>query len=457
MSNAQPPEQLHRAIGTRQLSCAIVNSVVGSGIFVLPAILGASLGAAAIVAYLVCGALIFLIGLCMAEVGSTTTGSGGSYAFIEKAFGPFAGFLANNINCWGGSVVADAAISNALVDTLAQFFPAFGTGPYRVIFLVGLFGGLAWLNISSVKKGVRFIELATLGKLIPLIVLVIVAARIVDPGNLRWTIEPTVHNVGAASLLLFYAFLGMDTPLSAGGEIRDPRRTVPLALFLGVGAVLVLYIAIQVVAQGVLGAELGAHQAAPLGGVAGAVFGPAGVVVLVMVTAVSMLGTMAGNILGTPRMLYAGARNGTMPRVMARVHPRGLTPHVAILVYVCVGCLLAITGEFKQLAIISSASVLLIYLGVVLATLKLRKGDAAAEGNGFRAPGGAVVPLLAAGAIVWLLSNLERKELIGMVLFLVVLAALYLLSVQVKRRKQRVPIIAEGVVSGTTSPELLHP
>lgn len=227
MPAAEPPESLQRAIGPRALACAIVNSVVGSGIFVLPAIMGAGLGGAAILAYLVCGMLMVLIGLCLAEVGSSTTTSGGPYAYIEKAFGPFAGFLANNI-CWlGGSVVADAAISNALAATLAQSFPALGMGAYRVAFLLLLFGGLAWLNISSVKKGVRFIEFATLGKLVPLIVLVLVASRYVEADNLRSTIEPTLNNVGTASLLLFYAFLGMDTPLSAGGEVKNPRRTVP--------------------------------------------------------------------------------------------------------------------------------------------------------------------------------------------------------------------------------------
>ena len=434
---------------------AIINSVVGPGIFVLPAIMGASLGGAAVVAYLVCGGLIFLIGLCLVEVGSRITVRGGAYAYIEKAFGPYTGFLANNL-CWlGGSVVADAAISNALVGTLAQFFPVFNAGPYRVAFLLLLFGGLAWLNIGGVEKGIRFIEFATLGKLVPLIVLVILASRFVDPVNMRWTIEPTMANVRASSLLMFYAFLGVDTPRCAGGEIKDPRRTVPMVMFLGVGAVLVLYIAIRLMVQGVLGAGVGNHQAVPLGAVAGVVFGPLGVLLLVVVTAVSMLGTMTGNILSTPRMLYSGALNGRMPKPLARLHPRCLTPHMAIAVYFLIGCALAITGEFKQLAVISSASVLLVYLGVVLATLKLRVGGVAREGQGFRAPGGAVVPVVVAGAIVWLLSNLEQRELTGMVVFLVILSAIHGLSLLVRGMKA-FPIADQDGVSERTGPGLSH-
>src|SRR5450432_3148682 len=90
-------ENLKREIGVGALTLAILNITVGTGIFVIPAIIAETLGAAAILAYLVCGALIFLIALCFAEMGSKTTASGGIYAYIETAFGPFAGFIANNL------------------------------------------------------------------------------------------------------------------------------------------------------------------------------------------------------------------------------------------------------------------------------------------------------------------------------------------------------------------------
>ena len=118
-----PREELKREIGVRSLTLAILNLIVGSGIFVLPALVAEKLGSAAIVAYLVCGALIFLIALCFAEVGSKITVSGGTYAYIETAFGPYAGFIANNLFWIGSCVVSDAAIANALADTLKYFFP----------------------------------------------------------------------------------------------------------------------------------------------------------------------------------------------------------------------------------------------------------------------------------------------------------------------------------------------
>ena len=216
MNPPSTKENLKREIGVRSLALAIVNITAGSGIFVIPAIIGEGLGGTAILAYFVCGLLIFLIGLCFAELGSKTTISGGVYTYIEKAFGPYAGFMANNIYWLGGSVVSDAAIANALADTLKYFFPALSIDIFRMLFLFSVFAGLALLNIRSVKNGIRFIEFATLGKLVPMIVLVIVAARFVEPANLAWEIDPTVTNIGTASLLLFFAFLT--------ARIRKSRR-----------------------------------------------------------------------------------------------------------------------------------------------------------------------------------------------------------------------------------------
>ncbi len=434
MNLTSEKENLKREIGVRSLSLAILNLTAGSGIFVIPAIIAEVLGATAIVAYFVCGLLIFLIGLCFAEVASNTTASGGVYVYIENAFGPYAGFLANNIYWIGGCILSDAAISNALADTLAYFFPTLGNQILRAVFLFFIFGGLALLNIRSVKNGVRFIEFATLAKLIPLIVLIIAGAGLVSPENLKWVTAPTITNIGTASLLLFFAFLGLDGPLSNGGEIKDARRTVPLGIFFGISSVLILYISIHLVTQGVLGATITAHKNAPLAAVAAIAFGKWGSVLIVMATALAMLGALGGEILSIPRILFAGARDGLMPKPLARVHPRFFTPYIAIAFYAGLGFVFAVSGGFKQLATIASAAVLIIYLGVVLATLKLRKNKPVTSEKAFRVPGGVIVPLVATAGIVWLLSSLSKPELTGIGIFIIVFSLIY---VAVKMYKNR--------------------
>jgi APA family basic amino acid/polyamine antiporter len=434
MESVSGKENLKREIGVRALTLAILNITVGTGIFVIPAIIAAHLGASAILAYVVCGILIFLIALCFAEVGSNTAASGGVYTYIETAFGPYAGFLANNIYWVGGCVFADAAIANGLADTMKYFFPVFGNEIFRALFFLFLFGALAFLNIRSVKNGIRLIEFTSAGKLIPLIILVIAGAGSISTVNLKWISAPAITSIGSASLLLFFAFLGFEGPLSNGGEIKNAKRTVPLAIFLGISLVLILYMSIQLVTQGILGSAISTHKDAPLAAVAGIVFGKAGAIFIFVATAISMLGAVAGDVLSIPRILFAGARDKLMPKPLAKVYPRFFTPHVAVLFYAVLDFVFSVTGEFKQLATLASASILIIYFGVALSTLKLRRRNSSSTEKTFRVPGGIIVPLLAASAIIWLLSNLTKPELIGCAIFIVVFSVIYFFMQLVKKK-----------------------
>lgn len=418
-------ETLKREIGVRSLTLAIINQIIGTGIFVIPAIVSEILGASAIMAYLVCGALVFLIALCFAELGSKTTASGGVYEYIETAFGPFTGFLSNNIYWFGASVLSDGAIANGLADTLTYFIPALRVESFRIVFFLVIFGGLALLNARSVKNGVGFVQLTAFGKVVPLLILVCVGVFFVSKENLAWTIFPTVSSLSSVSLLLFFAFMGFETPLSNGGEIKNVKRTVPLGVILGVGGVLIIYLGIQLVTQGVLGNTISLHKDAPLAAVAGIVFGKFGIVLIIIVTAISMLGALGGEILSVPRILFAGARDGLLPNALAKVHPKFSTPYVAILVYAGLGFLISVFGGFKQLAVLSSAAALLIYLGAVLATIKLRKTNSNKTEKTFLVPGGFVIPILASLVILWLLSSLSKQELTGIAIFIAILSLLY--------------------------------
>lgn len=421
-------ENLRREIGVRSLTLAILNIIVGTGIFVLPALIAQTLGAASIIAYIVCGILISSIALCFAEIGSKVTVTGGTYAYIETAFGPFAGFLANNIFWFGGCVVSDAAVANGLFDTLKLIFPSYVDSEiFRVVFFAVLFTIMAFINITSVKNGVRFIELAAFGKLIPLILFVLIGFSSVHTQNLLWTSMPALKDVGSASLLLFFAFIGMETPITNGGEIKNPNRTVPLAIFFGILLVLILYIAIQLVTQGILGDAIVQHKTAPLAAAANIVFGKAGATIILIATIISMLGYIGGEILSIPRVLYAGARNKQMPKLFARVHPKFQTPAIAIIVYTFFDFIVAATGQLQQLVIIASASMLLIYLGVVLATIKMRNKAVVNNEKTFRIPGGIIIPLLAIGVIIWLLIHLTKKEFLYAAIFIAVFCLIYVL------------------------------
>ncbi|MDA0679451.1 MAG: amino acid permease [Proteobacteria bacterium] len=414
MSDQTEDEGLIRAIGPKVLGLNIVNMVVGGGIFVLPGLLAVQLGSAAILAYLVVSAAVALIFLCFAEVGSRITRSGGAYAYVEEAFGPFAGFIASTLLWFGWCVMSDAAITVAMVDTIAIAFPVLADPLPRALFIIVLFAFLAIANIRGVKSGVRLLVFNTIAKLVPLLLLIAVGLFVINFDNLAIPEWPTLEKVGAGALVLVFVFSGAESALSCSGEIKNPSKTVPKGLLLGLGGVLMLYIGLQTVAQGVLGAELAGNTEAPLAAAATVVFGNWGAKMLLIGGVISIYATVSGDLLNTPRVLFASARDGTLPGFLTKVHPKYKTPYVAIIVYAALIGGFALSGVFKPLAVLASGSILVVYIGVCLAVLRIRQRDGEPNAGEFRLPGGPVIPLLAVVINGWLLWQMTAEEAVGL-------------------------------------------
>lgn len=428
-------ESLKRTIGVFGLACAIINITIGTGIFILPALVAEHLGAAAIICFLICGLLIFLIGLCFAEVGSKVTGSGGTYAYIEAAFGPWMGFLANNI-FWLSCCLSDAAVANGLSKTLGYFYPPLDT-TLRPLFFLLLIGIFTWINIRGSKGGVNLVIAATIAKIVPLVLLVVFGISHISVANLNWTSSFTFGSLSSATLIIFYAFIGIENAVANSGEFKNPSRVVPLGILSGLFFVLLLYIAIQLVTQGILGTQLSLYKDAPLAEVSKRLFAYTGIILITVGAAVSMLGSLSGAILAIPRVLFAGSKNGIFPEFLGDVHNKYITPHKAIIFYATIDYLFAVFGAFKQLVILSTAFVLLIYLGVVLASIKLRYTGPQQSENTFTTPGGLTVPILATITIMWLLYSLTNPEIIGMIIALAALSTIYLLMKLYKNQTKR--------------------
>ena len=405
---------LIRAVGMWGLTAAIVNVTVGGGIFRLPSGVAASLGASAPIAYVVCAIAMGLIVLCFAEAGSRVALTGGPYAYVEVAFGPFVGFLSGAL-LWAGVTSALAAVTSFLTDSLAALLPALGSTLARVVVMVAILGPLTALNIRGVREANRFNVIMTIAKLLPLALLVCAGAFVLHGSNLVWQSTPSAVAIGRSSVLLIFAFLGVETALVPSGEVKDPARTVPRAVLVAIGAIAVLYMAVQLVAQGVLGARL-ATSPTPVADAGGAAYGPWGRTLILVGSAFSMFGYLSGMTLAVPRMLFAFARDGFLPRTVAAVHPRFRTPYRAIAIQAVVVLLLAASGSFEWLAYVANGAVLLVYAACCLATLALRRRDVQAGGVPFRVPAGGIVPWLALAVIVGLLATLQRDEWLAVLL-----------------------------------------
>jgi len=427
-------EGLKRVIGVPGLAATVVNSTIGAGIYVLPAIVSISMGASGILGYLFCAAMLVTIMLCYMEIGSKVSTSGGSYIYVETAFGPFAGFIVNWLFFFGWGVLGSAALMNVLADSLAVLIPVFSSPLMHALTYFILLGTMAWVNVRGAKESVRLLEFITIIKLLPLFGIVIFGFSHVKMANLHWEHWPPMKTLGGTSLVLFFAFAGFETTLGASGEIKDPKRTLPPGIMLGGAMVFIIYILIQIIAQGVLGAQISGVKNAPLAAVARNIVGPIGATILLIAAIISVLGNISGDVLATPRLLFAGANNGLFPKLLAKVHSRFATPYIAVITYTSFIFLFAVLGGFKQLAVLASGSLLLIYLAVILAMIKLRTKKEQATEKAFKVPGGLVIPFIAIVAIVWLLSNLSGNEKLGTVIFVAAICLIYFLMKKFQKK-----------------------
>lgn len=425
---------LKREIGATALALNGINLTIGAGIFVLPAIVSGNLGPSSFIAYLLCGILVILIMLCFAEVGSRITTSGGAYAYVENAFGPLAGLLINTLFWFGFCCLSDAAVINVLTDMLAIWFPAFSISYVRVIFFTAAYALLCIINIRGVKQGSMFAVTATILKLTPLILLVGIGLFHISFQNLIIKTWPGIKNIGETSLVLFFAFMGTESALSVSGEIKDPKRNIPKGIFMAIAGILVMYLLIQFVSLAVLGDQLSAFKDAPLASLASKLIGPVGGTIILITSVVSMFGMLSGDVLASPRVLFAASKDKLLPEFLGRVHPKFATPYWSIIVYCAIGLIFASSGGFKQLAVLASSSVLIIYLAVVLATIRLRYKKELSEKAGFKIPGGLTVPVLAIITIGWFLSHITKDEIKGFAIFFALLTVIYYIRKGFKKR-----------------------
>jgi APA family basic amino acid/polyamine antiporter len=425
-------EGLTRAIGVRKLAASAVNLTIGAGIFAMPAVVAGHLGAAAVLAYLLCGLLLALVLLCFVEVGSRVTTSGGVYEYVGMAFGPYAGFLTNMLFA-GFALSADAAVANILVDNIAIFYPAAKSTGLRFTIMLVVFGLIATLNVRGISQGLRLVEFITLAKIIPLLLLVGVGAFYMSPENLKWDGMPSTKSLGETALILFFAFGGgAEATLNSTGEIKNPSYTIPRGILWGALSVFIIYVLVQLVAQGVLGAALATEREAPLAAVASKFFGGYGTILMVVAAIISCFGLISGDILASSRLPYAAARDGLLPSLLAKIHPKFKTPYWAVIFYAGCGFVLAISGGFRQLAILASAAILLVYVGVILATIKLRETG---KTNTFRNPGGIAIPVLALSVTLWFLTSLTRSEVMGTIIFLAIFSGVYFFSKAINTKR----------------------
>jgi amino acid transporter len=397
---------LVRGIRRWDLLALVLNTIVGAGIFGLPSRVYALAGSYSLLAYLVCAIPVILIILCFADVGSRFRETGGPYLYARTAFGAFAGFEVGWL-MWLARVTAFAALCNLFVGYLSYFVPVAADGLGRWLVIVTVVSLLTALNIAGVRATTRVNNFFTLGKLLPLVVFVGVGLFFIDPRRYQFVTPPSYHGFSQAALLLVFAFTGFEMAIIAAGETRDPQRDVPFALLAGIAIVVILYISIQLVCIGTF-PELAASER-PLADAAFRFMGAPGATMISLGALLSLGGTMNATVFAMPRLLYAMAEQGQLPRALLSTHARFQTPHIAIAMSAAIVLGLTLFSTFISALTISTIIRIIVYITSCAALPVLRR-SAAVPAAAFVVPAGTGVAAAACVLSVWLLSNSTRNE-----------------------------------------------
>ena len=399
-------EKLVRGISRWDLTAIAVNTIIGTGIFLLPAKVTGLIGNYSLFAFIACAVIVALIVVCFAEVSSRFETTGGMYLYAKEAFGSAVGFEVGWLY-WVVRVTTFATNCNALLIYLAFFFPEANQGFWRyfVVSLVVLI--ISVVNFLGVRESTWMTNIFTVGKLVPLFIFALVGVFFINPANFTFGETPATTKFSEAVLVLIYAFVGFEAAAIPAGETKDPQKAVPFALLLALAFCAVLFMLIQVVAIGTL-PDL-AKSERPLADAAGQFMGSFGAAFIAVGALVSILGNLNGGYLAASRIPFAMSEQKELPQILAKTHEKFKTPYVSIILTSIVIFVFTIRTSFATALTIATITRLLVY-AATCASLPVFRSREDAPAAKFTAPFGIVAAILSLLLIVWLLTNVDYKK-----------------------------------------------
>ncbi|MFN0181821.1 MAG: APC family permease [Gemmatimonadales bacterium] len=408
---------LIRSIGRWALAGLILNSILGSGVYGLPSLVAGKLGSLAWVGVLLAGVVVATIVACFAEVASRFPGTGGPYLYTRAAFGPYLGVQVGWMHYL--TRLASAATNlNLFVIYLGEFLPGVtGLGP-KLVTIVVVLALLTLVNIRGVKHGAAINSASIVIKVVPLVAFGVAGLALVlvkGPVEPVITTSPTAWSWVEALLILVFAYGGFESGVIALGEAKDPARDAPFALFVAIGTCLVIYTLVQLVTS--LSVADPASYPRSVAEAARYLVGPVGAVVMTLGALLSLFGWFVGAMVSSPRLTFAMAEQGVLPRAFAWIHPQYRTPAVSIVAFAVISLVLAMSGGFLANLTLSVISRLFIYGSVCLSLPVFRRRDGrdpALAPARFRLPAGPAFAAVGIVITVMLATRMSAREALVM-------------------------------------------
>jgi amino acid transporter len=403
-SSPEIQEKLPRNLGLWGVWMLVVNGLIGAGIFGLPSGAARLAGEYSVFIYAFCALLMLPVILCFAELGSYFRGTGGPIRYGKLAFGSFVGFQGGWLY-YLARLISFAANTVLLTDSIAYFVPFAGEGFGRLVTIALTCGGLSLINILGSSESIRSMTLFTIIKFTVLVGLIFGGFILLGPSVIPVFDSPLPESssLGAAALLLIYAFVGFEGAVVPAGEAKRPERDMPLGLILGLVIVAVLYMLIQLVSQAAV-PNL-AESSTPLLDASSALFGNTGAVILMIGVATSVIANLIGSMFSATRITYALSLEKSLPEWFGNVNEKFLTPANSILFFGVSAFALSAFGTFTFLAAMTVLSRLFLFIMSCAAIPVLRprfKKD-----SPFILRGGYLIPILGIVACFWLMIQVS--------------------------------------------------
>lgn len=409
------PPQLLRALGWWEATAIVIGIMIGTGIFIVPAQITRSMGTrdAALCVWAVTGVLSLFGALSFAELAAMMPQAGGQYVYLREAYGPLTGYLCG----WSFFVAAQTGGISVLAVGFAEYTHEFlPLTPWeQKAVAAASIALLTAVNYRGVREGGILQSILTGLKLGALAVIILLGYVLVKglPGGPAELVAPTGHrfaaSFGVAMVGAFWAYEGWNACTFAAGEVKRPERNVPLALILGTGAVILLYLLLNLVYYHVLPMDQVARSSRVGADAAVRIFGRTGSYLISLLIIISTLGSLNGSILAAPRVYYAMAGDGLFFRWCGRVHPRFHTPHVALLAQGAWAVIMVAAGTYEQLFTYVIFAAFVFYALTALAVIVLRRTRPDAP-RPYRVFGYPYVPIIFVLGSAWFLVNTLMEE-----------------------------------------------
>lgn len=378
-----------------------INSIIGSGIFLLPGQVTALVGTWSLVVYGFVTLLVLAIAWCFSKCAALFNRDGGAYLYARHAFGDFIGFEIGMMR-WAVGIIAWASLAVGLVTAVSAIWPEAIQEPTRTILILSLVSVLGILNMLNLGTMKFLNNIITVAKLIPLLFFVCIGVFFLKQHNLIFTVPHfETESFGAAILIIFYAFGGFEAVVVAAGEMRNPEKNLPIAVMSTIGVCSTLYFLIQLIALGTLGPAL-ATSVSPISDVAELIFGAPGKLIIIIAMLISIGGVNIASSFLVPKNGVALASDGMIPSFIAQKNRFG-TPYPAVLLTMLGTSFVALSGDFTQLVAISVISRFAQHISTCIAVYVFYKNKLTIVQK--------MIPIIALSGIFWLMLQTPLYQL----------------------------------------------